>query len=95
MKCDLCRNDEAVAGQLLCPVCQEAILRLATAAKAAAEQAKPASVNPLPIGNRGPAHFKLAAGVGAGKPLSTPTLVRTYKPKADRWSEESLPDFTD
>ena len=95
MTCDLCRNDEALAGQLLCPVCQEAILRLATAVKATAE-IKPTRVNPLPVVNRGPAHFKAAAGVGIGKTLSVPpSQPPLYKPKADRWSEESLPDFTD
>ncbi len=95
MTCDLCRNDEALAGQLLCPVCQEAILRLATAVKAAAE-IKPTPVNPLPVVNRGPAHFKAAASAGIGMPPPVPpSPSRSYKPKADRWSEESLPDFTD
>lgn len=28
-RCDLCQRDEAVQGRILCPVCAEAIIRLA------------------------------------------------------------------
>jgi hypothetical protein len=34
MQCDLCRHEEAIANGPLCPVCQDAIIRLRNAVKA-------------------------------------------------------------
>jgi hypothetical protein len=97
MICDLCKTDDALEGRALCPVCYEAILRLANAVKANAE-VKPKLPNPRPtLRSHGPAYFKAAASAGVGDFRNLPPLPeRTRKPATeDLWSEDLLPDFTD
>jgi hypothetical protein len=103
MLCDLCRNDDALEGLALCPICYEAILRLANAVKANAE-AKPKRPDPLPtLRMPGPGYFKAAASAGNGgfrkhqaPSLSPPPLPSQSKPGVeDAWSEDLLPNFTD
>ena len=101
MLCDLCGNDDAIEGRVLCPACYEAILRLSNAVKANAE-AKPKRPDPIPMLRRsGPGYFKAAASAGNGgfrthqpPPLAAPSSPST--PAVDDcWSEDLLPNFTD